>query len=268
MTSTTAVDATVTYYRTTLDPYDLYRVGDIINHAAPDDTSTPATALATHLRGLNPALCWHTDGGKSVFEQVKSEVAIFNMGVAFDVADDEVGSLFFLDAAVFDSGDGAPTIVVNLRYDQQMRLLDFERLLHVQPPRLGPKCAAYATTLGTATRGLDDGHLFRRVEISRQGEDAAYWVATRDEPVHAVELYMVEITPSVYAQEVAPVAPEGFNAVAWDSDTWKVLERPHVGLDFFTDSLPDTGNEDDYPAICSAVLQGRGYVPVVGLKMY
>lgn len=268
MTATTAVDATVTYYRTTLDPYDLYRIDDLINHAAPDDTSTPATALATHLRHLNPLLHWHTDNGQSVFKQVKSEAARLHMGVAFDVDDDEVGSLFFLDAAVFDSGYGAPTVVVNLRYDHQLGLIDFERLLHVQPLWNSPSCTAYATTLGTTPRNPDDGHPSRRVETVRVGEDAVHWVATRDEPVHTMELRMVEIRPSVRTQEIAPIVPEGFNAVSWDSDTWKVKERPHMGQDFFTDSLPVSGNEDDYPAICSAVMQGYGCVPVINMKMY
>lgn len=268
MTDTTDVDATVTYYRTTLDRYDLHRIADIINHAAPDDTSTPAAALATHLRHLNPALRWYMDSGQSVFEQVKSEVAIFNMGVAFDVDDEQVGSLFFLDAAVFDSGAGAPAIVVNLRYDHQLQLFQFRRTLHVQSPRSGPWCAAYATTLDVTPRNSTVRHHFRRTEVSRQGEGVAHWIATRDEPVHTLDLRMTEFRPSVHTHEVTPVVPRGFNVVAWDSNPWKMQDRPHVGQDFFTDSLLDTGNEDDYPAICSAVLQGRGFVPAVDLKMY
>lgn len=47
----TAYDTTVSYFRTTLDPLDLYRIDNIINHGADDDVSTPAAALATHLRG-------------------------------------------------------------------------------------------------------------------------------------------------------------------------------------------------------------------------
>ena len=128
------VDATVTYFRTTLDPHDLYRIDDIINHAAPDDTSTPAAALATHLRGLSPALRWNTDNGQSVFEQAKSEV-VGGLGLVFGVDDTDVGSYFLLDAAVFDSGDGSPALVVNLRYDHQLQLFKFGRSLHVQSPR-------------------------------------------------------------------------------------------------------------------------------------
>lgn len=261
------VDAAVTYFRTTLDPHDLYRIDDIINHAAPDDTSTPAAALATHLRGLSPALRWNTDNGQSVFEQAKSEV-VGGLGLVFGVDDTDVGSYFLLDAAVFDSGDGSPVLVVNLRYDHQLQLFKFGRSLHVQSPRSGPWCAAYATTFDVAPHNSTNRHPFRRTEVSIRGEGAAHLVATRDEPVHSVDLRMAEIRPSVNTQEIAPAVPEGFNAVAWDSDTWKVTKRPHMGQDFFTDSLPVSGSEDDYPAICSAVMQGRGYVPVVNLKMY
>ena len=263
-----AVDATVTYYRTTLDPYDLYRIDDIINYGAPDDTSTPATALATHLRRLNPVLHWRTDNGQSVFEQVKSEAARLHMGVAFDVDDEQVGSFFLLDAAVFDSCEGEPALVVNLRYDHQLQLFKFGRSLHVQSPRSGPWCAAYATTFDVAPHNSTNRHHFRRTEVSLRGEGAAHLVATRDEPVYAVDLRMADNRPSVHTQEIAPAVPEGFNAVSWDSDTWEVKERPHMGQDFLTDSLPATGTEDDYPAICSAVLQGRGLVPIVGVKMY
>ena len=54
----------VTYFRTSLDPLDPYRVGDIINHGAPSDTSTPAAALATHLREVDSRLRWNTRGAE------------------------------------------------------------------------------------------------------------------------------------------------------------------------------------------------------------
>ena len=268
MTATTAVDATVTYYRTTLDPYDLYRIDDIINHAAPDDTSTPAAALASHLHRLNPVLRWHTDDGQSVFEQAKFEV-VGGLGLAFGVDDEKVGSYFFLDAAVFDSGDGSPAIVVNLRYDQQMRPYQFERKLYVQPLRIGPTCAAYASTFGVIPRETDvEDYSSIPVKDVRRSEDAAHWVAERDEPVSVLELQMYNMRSNLHARETEPVVPEGFHIVAWDSDTWKVLSRPHVGRDFFTDSLPNAATEEDYPAVCSAVLQGRGFVPVIDMECF
>lgn len=51
----------VTYFRTSLDPLDVYRIDDIISGGGEDDTTTPAAALATHLRAVNPALHWDTE---------------------------------------------------------------------------------------------------------------------------------------------------------------------------------------------------------------
>ena len=137
MSANTATDTAVSFYRTTLDPYDLYRI---------DDTTTPAAALATYLREINPALRWHTIGGQSVVEQVSKEVR-GGVVLPWGMAEDRIASFFLLDAAVFDNGVDEPTIIANLRYDQTMRPYEFERVLQVQPLRADPACAVYALSL-------------------------------------------------------------------------------------------------------------------------
>lgn len=100
----------VTYFRTALDPLDVYRLDAIINHGA-DDTSTPAAALATHLRGLNPKLRWHVPGDL--------EEVVAHSYPAHSYPDDSSGVVSLagkahMDAAVF-SHDGHCTIFVALR---------------------------------------------------------------------------------------------------------------------------------------------------------
>ena len=120
MYNNTALDTTVSYFRTTLDPYDLYRISDIINKESPGDTTTPAASLATHLRSLNPTLRWYTRDGLSVVEQVSEEVRRDAM-LQGSIAEDKIASFFFFDAAVFDNGDDDPTIIANLRYSHRIQ---------------------------------------------------------------------------------------------------------------------------------------------------
>lgn len=268
MPANTTLDTTVSFYRTTLDPYDLYRIDDIINGGAPADTTTPAAALATYLREINPALRWHTIGGQSVVEQANSEV-LGGIGFTWLRNDDQLSPLFLLDAAVFDNGEDEPTILANLRYDHTMRPYEFERVLQIQPLRADPACAVYATTLPVTPRGgvmFDSSH--RRVKTTRNGEDAAHWISTRDEPVTSMRVTLHDSLVNMHARDTAPHVPEGFRAVAWDSDTWKVQQRPQVGQDIFDSLSSEDIADDDCPAVCAAILQGRGFVPLVEVEKY
>lgn len=268
MTANTALDTTVSFYRTTLDPYDLYRIGDIINDGAPADTTTPAAALATYLRNLNPQLRWHALDGQSVVEQANSEV-LGGIGFTWLRNDDQLSPLFFFDAAVFDNGEDEPVIIANLRYDQTMRPYEFERVLQVQPLHADPACAVYATTMPVTPRGgvmFDSSH--RRVKTTRNGEDAAHWISTRDEPVTSMRVTLRDSLVNMHCRDTAPHVPEGFRAVAWDSDTWKVQQRPHAGQDIYDSLTTEDTEDDDCPAVCAAILQGRGYAPLVEMEKY
>lgn len=271
MPTNTAIDTTVSFYRTTLDPYDLYRIDDIINGGAPDDTTTttPAAALATYLRSLNPQLRWHTIDGQSVVEQASSEVR-GGIGFTWLKAEDQLGPLFFFDAAVFDNGEDDPTIIANLRYDQTMRRpYEFERVLQVQPLRAGPACAVFATTLPVTPRGGDMFDIpHRRVKTIRNGEDAAHWIAARGEPVISMLVNLHNSLGSMHCRDTTVHVPEGFRAVAWDSTTWKVQQRPQAGQDIFDSLTTEDTEDDDCPAVCAAILQGRGFVPLVEMEKY
>ena len=51
----------VTFYRARLDPLDLYRMDDILNHDGPACYDTPVASLATHFREISPETDWGTD---------------------------------------------------------------------------------------------------------------------------------------------------------------------------------------------------------------
>lgn len=267
MSANTATDTAVSFYRTTLDPYDLYRIDDIINGGAPNDTTTPSAALATYLRSLNPQLRWHTLDGQSVVEQVSKEVRS-GVVLPWGMVEDRIASFFFFDAAVFDNGVDEPTIIANLRYDQTMRPYEFERVLQVQPLRADPACAVYATTLPVTTHEGDFLDNQGRVKTTRNGEGAAHWIATRDEPVTSMRVTLRDSLVSMHCRDTPVFLPEGFRAVAWDSDTWKVQQRPQVGQDIFDSLSSEDIADDDCPAVCAAILQGRGFVPLVEVEKY
>lgn len=268
MPTNTTLDTTVSFYRTTLDPYDLYRIDDIINSDAPADTTTPSAALATFLRSLNPQLRWHTSDEQSVFEQVSKEVRS-GVVLPWGMPEDRIASFFFFDAAVFDNGEDEPTIITNLRYDQTMRPYEFERVLQIQPLRADPACVVYATTFPVTPH---EGDMFesphRRVKTIRNGEDAAHWISARDEPVTSMRVTLHNSLVNMHARDTAPYVPEGFRAVAWDSDTWREQQRPHAGLDIFDSLTSKDTEDDDCPAVCAAILQGRGFVPLVEIEKY
>ena len=113
---------------------------------------------------------------------------------------------------------------------------------------------------------FDSSH--RRVKTTRNGEDAAHWIARRDEPVTSMRVTLHDSLVNMHCRDTPVFLPEGFRAVAWDSGTWKVHQRPHAGQDIF-DSLTDEHTEDDdCPAVCSAILQGRGFAPLIDMEKY
>ena len=74
--------STVTYFRTTLDPLDMYRLERIIDHGEDMDVTTPAAALAVYLRGIDPSLRWHRT---SMRVDSRATGAVKGMG---DIVDD------------------------------------------------------------------------------------------------------------------------------------------------------------------------------------
>ncbi len=91
--------STVTYFRTTLDPLDMYRIERIIDHGEDMGTATPAAALAVYLRGIDPSLRWHRTG---LDLDTSATGAVKGMG---DIVDDyDAADLMYCDAAVFTHG--------------------------------------------------------------------------------------------------------------------------------------------------------------------
>lgn len=263
----TAHDTTVSYFRTTLDPLDLYRIDNIINHGADDDVSTPAAALATHLRGVNPALYWHTRAGRTVAEQATCEAA-YNLGLAGGLDEEAAGSFFFFDAVVADSSTTTPVIIANLRYDHQLQGEPFSRFLQVQPEGDDPMCAVYATTLAVDPVSNDDVYLFGDAVTTFVDDTTAHTLATWDEPVEYAHLrtyfnVMTDPRRSIRARNTAVDVPAGFRRVSWEDTSWKSRHRRSLGYSVLDCVAFDDDDNDTCPAICSSILQGQGFAPLV-----
>ena len=137
--------STVTYFRTTLDPLDMYRLERIIDHGEDMDVTTPAAALAVYLRGIDPSLRWHRT---SMRVDSRATGAVKGMGDIVD--DDDVADLMYFDAAVFTHGTNR-AVVMGLKplYFPASRGPIDRTLRIIQPPgRYG--CLSWATSLPVA----------------------------------------------------------------------------------------------------------------------
>lgn len=233
----------VTYFRTSLDPLDPYRVGDIINHVSAPDTSTPAAALATHLREVDPRLRWHTRGAE-LADQINAEKD----------TDDHL----IMDALTVVDSRGKSFVAAEIRaaigIAQSARVLR----LYCVPNQYS---AHYAS--GCSTGIVDRNPTSRRAPsypfVVQAGAATAGKLAARSKPfVPSSELQLVFSDRTITVPATEPTAPEvsGFMQVSWAHSCWTQLYRPEMG----TDIVSDTDHLDigSAPAIMSSVIQGAG----------
>lgn len=248
----------VTYFRTSLDPLDPYRVGDIINHGAPPDTSTPAAALATHLREVDPRLRWHTRGAELAdlvsVEEDNNDLRRL-VKTALTVGDPHH---LIMDALTVVDSRGHSFVAAEIRaaigIAQSARVLR----LYCVP---NPYSAHYAS--GCSTGIVDPNPTSQRAPsypfVVQAGAATAGKLAARRKPFNpSSELQLVFSDRTITVPATEPAAPEvsGFLQVSWAHSCWTQLYRPELGHDIMhdTDHL-DIGSA---PAIMSSAVQGAG----------
>lgn len=228
----------VTYFRTALDPLDVYRLDDIINHGGADDTSTPAAALATYLRGLNPKLRWHVPG--DLEEVISQHYPTDSDGVVI------LAGKAHLDAATF-SHAGHCTIFVALRAvlgsALSARSMWFPGSCEAAPglPR--------ATTTGIAYSGSSCLYV-------PEDKDPAEYIAGVRDPVPwltKIDFFSSHIPSQIL--EAAPFVPEGFSPVPWISPEWLIPRLRAPGVSALDDSAPPEVAAKT--ALVASIYQGR-----------
>lgn len=236
--------ATVTYFRTALDPMDLYRVGDIINHDAPADTSTPAAALATHLREVNPRLKWHTRG-----EELTDRI-----DAAKHTKDPQH---LIMDAITVEDSDGNSFVATEIR--GAIGIMQSARVVRLYC--VPDEYAAHYVS-GCSTGIVDSDPTSQRAPLYPftvdSGTESAGRLAARRAPFvpsSEVQMGFVDDKRRVTATEPAAAQVPGFMQVPWTHGTWSRLYRPEIGHDIVSDSVTDI---ESAPAIMSAVQQGAG----------
>ena len=236
----------VTYFRTSLDPLDPYRVGDIINHGAPSDTSTPAAALATHLREVDSRLRWNTRGAE-LADHINAE------------KDTDDPRHLIMDALTVVDLQGNTFVAAEIRaaigITQSARVLR----LYCVPDQYS---AHYASGCSTGIVDPNPNPTSRRAPAHpfsvATGTDVAGKLAVRDKPFNpSSELQLCFVSPLLGRTATEPKAPEvsGFVQVPWNHGTWFRLYRPAIGHAILQDSTTDI---ESAPAIMSTVVQGAG----------
>lgn len=235
----------VTYFRTSLDPMDTYRVGDIINHDAPADTSTPAAALATHLREVNPRLRWHTRG-----EELADRI---------DAATKHTKDPqhMIMDAVTVVDSHGNSFVAAEIR--GAIGIMQSARVvrLYCVPDQYA---AHYVSGCSTGiTHAETTAQIVPPYSFTvDSGAKSAGRLAARSVPFvpsSEVQLGFVDDKRRVTATEPDAVQVPGFVQVPWTHGTWSRLYRPEIGHDIVHDTDTDI---ESAPAIMSAVLQGAG----------
>lgn len=260
------MNTTVTYFRTTLGPHDLHLIEDIINNGGENNTTTPATALATHLRDLNPNLQWHTIYKKTTVETQATWAIARKQGLDFDDISATAHTYFYLDAIVFDNGETTPTIVASLRHDMDYNPEVFPRTVEVQAPKDSLTCAAYATTLPVYKRPERCAtEPYRKLPESQLDTDTATRLAGMGKNVvtyvnilaHSGE-NVADSSTIVDNETGYDTEVEGFQLVPWTSPEWDVTRRP---------GPEDTGSTNG-PAIVPSIIQGPGFAPLIEATVF
>lgn len=269
---------TVTYFRTSLDPLDVYRVGDII-FGGEDDTTTPAAALATHLRGVNPKLHWDTD--KELADVLAPRYSTGSTGLV------NLAGRAHFDAVIFEC-EGETTVLAALRhiyaFSATARTMWFSATT-------GPYDLPRATTTGLEPVPAKPAYLGSSSRMTWCDTTTAQDIATRSEPIPtSVKIDFLsrhrahsdESGKAIPKRAAGATPPEvaGFVHVPWAGREWARPVLPAPGVDLVGElsgevagapSLkpgapqPDYGTENSSPAIVSCVYQGKDYAPLVQL---
>lgn len=266
---------TVTYFRTSLDPLDVYRIGDIIS-GGEDDTTTPAAALATHLRGANPTLHWDTD--KELADVLAPRYSTGSTGLV------NLAGRAHFDAVIFEC-EGETTVLAALRhiyaFSATARTMWFSATT-------GPYDLPRATTTGLEPVPAKPAYLGSSSRVVQQSPTTAQEIATRTEPIPtAVKIDFLtgnrsldEFGQTVIERAVDSAPPEvaGFVHIPWVGREWAQPKLPAPGADLMGElsgdaagvpSLkpgapgPDYGSASTAPAIVSCIQQGEGHAPLI-----
>ena len=269
---------TVTYFRTSLDPLDVYRVGDIIS-GGEDDTTTPAAALATYLRAVNPDLHWDTE--RELADVLAARYSTDSTGMV------NLAGRAHFDAAVFEH-DNKTVILAALRhiygFSAAARTMWFSATT-------GPYDLPRATTTGLEPVPAKPAYLGSSSRMTWRDTTTAQDIATRSEPIPtSVKIDFLsrhrsrsdESGKAIPKRAAGATPPEvaGFVPVPWAGREWARPVLPAPGVDLVGElscevagapSLkpgapqPDYGTENTAPAIVSCVYQGEDYAPLVQL---
>lgn len=269
----------VTYFRTSLDPLDVYRIDDIISGGGEDDTTTPAAALATHLRAVNPALHWDTE--RELADVLAARYSTDSTGMV------NLAGRAHFDAAVFEHDDKT-VILAALRhiygFSATARTMWFSATS-------GPHDLPRATTTGLEPVPAKPAYLGSSSRMTWCDTTTAQDIATRSEPIPtSVKIDFLsrhrarsdESGKAIPKRAAGATPPEvaGFVPVPWAGREWARPVLPAPGVDLVGElsgevagapSLkpgapqPDYGTENSSPAIVSCVYQGKDYAPLVQL---
>lgn len=282
MTRTDNNDPYVTYFRTTLDPLDLYRLEQIISDREAVDISTPASALAAYLVGLNPDLRWCIRD-ESISDLVEREVVEETRYI--HSPDKDVSASLRFDAVVFSCGTNH-TIVMGLR----ALPLFFSRTANVNDKddrkikiSLG-SLSSHGVIVGGTSLPVEPWH--------RDSESLVIHASSLLSSVVSNAEYMARLS-SVIGENIAAkyvsvichsprlihrsdivaaadnaTAPEvdGFVPVDWDDPTWNLKRRPAVGDTMFS-ALHHGAVPDECPAIVSRIHQGADNYPFTSIEV-
>ena len=234
--------AHVTFYRTRLDPLDLYRLDDIFNHDGSPCYDTPASALATNLREISPEIRWGGD--------------ILDYCAELGLESDSM----IIHGAKFQTRHGSCAVFANLVSVHNAALL--ARGFHfTQGLVLRTPAALQACSMGSVSQQLDSyGLVVRRETTIKRSPDLAYELATRTKPL--VTRTTISIDTSVNGQcapDVDTDKVEGFTQIPWRSTLWEEHIPPAPGADATYDYARIA--EDRPAAIVSSIVQGDGYAP-------
>ncbi len=265
----------VTYFRTSLDPLDVYRVDDIIS-GGEDDTTTPAAALATHLCGVNPKLHWDTD--KELADVLAPRYSTGSTGLV------NLAGRAHFDAVVFEH-EGDTTVLAALRH-----IYDFSATARTMwfSATTGPHDLPRATTTGLEPVPAKPAYLGSSSRVVRQSPTTAQEIAMRTEPIPtAVKIDFLtgnrsldEFGQTVIERAVDSAPPEvaGFVHIPWLGREWAQPKLPAPGADLVGEitgevagspslkpgaPMPDYGSASTAPAIMSCIQQGEGHTPLV-----
>lgn len=239
-------DTRVTYFRTSLDPFDFQRLDDIINRGG-SDTTTPAAALATHLRRLNPLLRWNTP---NLVDAMTQEFSLTGEG-GVDACD-----IVILDAASFET-DGSSNCFLTLHYASGFRSIS--RGLWI--PTVNT--VAFVNLPRATSTGIVERTDPRAVPVTRYDTTAA--IVRLKGPIAVGTLMMFSpdsFTCTPPLTDVDPDVPAGFVPVGWSDMCWKKRRLHAPGRDFFADvtrSVPSS--------FVSAVAQGATDASVVKVDL-